>query len=174
MIPNSHSSISLTIVNRCTIFCDQLITVSNRLQITARMAQFALQLSTAALIAVGMVCVVNILIRLLFKTLVLRLVHKKGPLRYQQDPNQFHFNYILRSLYPSRENPINIMILLDESAKLISILVVNPLNFYFHYNLKIEETFGQFGCLLMHGFISAACFSAITQVIQRGSQLPLN
>ena len=57
------------------------------------------------------------------------------------------------------------MIILDESAKLISMLVVNPLNVYFRYNLKIEETFGQFGCLLMHGFISAACFSAITQVI---------
>ena len=61
------------------------------------------------------------------------------------------------------QNPINIMILLDESLKLFFILIIQPLNIYLHSNIEIENTFGQNGCLLMHFFLIGTSLAVVNQ-----------
>ena len=55
------------------------------------------------------------------------------------------------------------MIVLDESIKLILLSFIYPLNIYFHYNMEIEKTFGQKGCLLMHLFLLGTIMVVVNQ-----------
>ena len=55
------------------------------------------------------------------------------------------------------------MIVLDESIKLILLSFIYPLNIYFHYNMEIERTFGQKGCLLMHLFLLGTIMVVVNQ-----------
>ena len=64
---------------------------------------------------------------------------------------------------PVTQNPINVMILLDESIKLFFILIIQPLNIYLHFNVDIEKTFGQNGCLLMHFFFIGTTLAVVNQ-----------
>ena len=57
------------------------------------------------------------------------------------------------------------MIVLDESIKLILLSFIYPLNIYFHYNMEIEKTFGQKGCLLMHLFLLGTIMVVVNQLI---------
>ena len=100
--------------------------------------QFVIKLSHPALTFVAIIFFMNTIIHVAFRIIVFRLIYKKGPLK---------------------DNPINVLILIDELQKLTSQLIVQPLVMLVLYEPHIGSKYGQNGCLLLHILVLASCHS---------------
>ena len=99
------------------------------------MGHFTLEIKGTSLIFLTTISTLKVLFQIIFKTLVLRLIYKKGSL--------------LR-------NPINILILLEEVEHLVLQILLDVQTIYILGNRSIEETHGQNGCLFLHIFVAVS------------------
>ena len=110
--------------------------------------QFTLELMGPLLAAITGIFVLCTLVNLLFKILVFRLIYKKGPLM---------------------ENPVNVLILVDEVEKFANCLLVQPQIVMIFYEPHIELKYGEAGCAFLHLYVLSVAFSAMSFRFSRTS-----
>ena len=106
---------------------------------TSQHLDLNLELSDISLALVVMVWCLGTWVHLTYKVLVFRLIYKKGPLS---------------------ENPINLLILVDEIQWMVQ-LVHHSQMFYILHVRDVQKLHGQNGCLFLHIFVLVGIFSIL-------------
>ena len=107
--------------------------------ITLQHMDLKLEISNISLAILVLVWFLGMIVNVTYRILIFRLINKKGPLI---------------------ENPINVLILVDEFQWMIE-LVHHPQRFYILYVKNMEEKHGQLGCLFLHTFVLFRVFSIL-------------
>ena len=98
-----------------------------------------LDISYTSLAAIVLIWCFGMIVHVTYRILIFRLIYKKGPLI---------------------ENPINVLILVDE-IQWMTQLLHHPQMFYILYIKDLEEEHEQSGCLFLHVFVLVGVFSIL-------------